>query len=139
MKATAAQKNEIDGLIVKHLAPLNLHPSKAADMHLRVRSNILRACADADASHFETYVRSEIARLHPAKTVKLANSATGFYYKVGENFTCDCVVEASVLEPQQAAVVKASFENVVELPGDTHICYCEKHLGGESHRDEEAM
>jgi hypothetical protein len=46
-------------------------------------------------------------------TVKLFNQTTGLWFRTGVNFTEECFFHATPLEPQQAAVVKASFDGPI--------------------------
>lgn len=62
---------------------------------------------------------------------KLYNRTTGLWFRAGENFTEECLYEATSLEPQQVAVVKAMFdgeigEHVVGSFGPNSECDCEK-------------
>jgi hypothetical protein len=61
---------------------------------------------------------------------KLFNEKTGLWFRTGVNFNEPCFSKASILEPQQAAVVKASFLNVCQhsvgalMGGELPECNC---------------
>lgn len=62
--------------------------------------------------------------------VKLFNQTTGLWFRTGVNFDEPCFFNATVLDPQQAAVVKETFLNVGEhvvgslVDGDLPECNC---------------
>jgi len=55
--------------------------------------------------------------------MKFKNTNTGLYFKVGHCFTEACKHKASPLNRRQAAIVKATFDNVEKA--DNGDCTCD--------------